>query len=230
MQKTNINHLDMKISALDSVESRSHSIVKEGDSAYKGIVTDKNNDQLTPKQNLNLKKYPKLKVSKFNGRLPYSELVKVNLCVSIDYENCRIPSYKLFGNVETVRNELDLYDIPNINENQPIAISMQIDDEPNLPQYKIAITEITHILYYHLFERIRQQLPNIPNQLLTTEFSATVLCIHHDSLLELFEEGVLQNETFEKAKCVKSIDLFEYITKINASRESAFIELLQCEQ
>ena len=230
MQDSNINHSDIRISALDSGEPSPHSIGNEGNSAYKGILTDSKNDLLTPKQILNPKKPPKLRVSKITGRIPYSELLKVDLNVKIDCENCQVQSQKLYGNVEKIRNDLDSYEIPKISENKPIAISMQVRDEANLPQYEIAISEITHILYFHLFESIRQQLPNNPNQLLSTEFSAMLLCIDHDSFLELLEEGALQYEKFEDFKCVKSIELFEYISKINESRESALNEILLYEQ
>ena len=230
MQDSNIDHSGLKKSSLDSVEPSLRSIANEGNSANKRTLIESKIDNLTPEQSLKPKKLPKLKVSKISERLPYSELEKVDISITIDYKNCRLPSLKLYGNVETLRSDLDLYDIPKISEKNPIAISIQVRDEANLLQNETAILEITHILNFHLCERIRQQLPNIPNQLLSTEFSAMLLCIHHDSILELLEEGVLQYENFENVKCVKSIDLFEYLTKIYESRELALSELLQCEQ
>ena len=229
MQETNLNHSGSKNKAIDSVEAHPHLISKKEDSASRRVVKKSKIDRLAPNRRLNSKNQPKLKISEDTGRFPYSELVKVDICVSINYENSQIPSQQFSGNIDTIKNVLRKYDIPNINESNPIAISLLVKDEANLPEFKVAIPEITKILYYYLFKRIRQQLKKIPNQLLTTEFSAAILYVRHEYLLEILEKGKIPSHRFENSNCVRSIDLHEYKKKMDESREAAFCELLQGE-
>ena len=156
-------------------------------------------------------------------------MVKINICVSIDYENSQIPSQKLSGNIESIRNKLDSYDIPIIGEKKPVSVSSRVTDEANLPQNKSAINFIAKILNYHLFERIRPQLLKIPNQLLTTKFSAALLHICPESLLKLLDRGEIPFQTLKNSKCIQSINLLEYIKQLEQTREDAFFQMRQCE-
>ena len=229
MQETNLNHSNVKKVALDSVKAVPQLISKEGGSASKGNAKVSKRSRISPNQRPNSNKQPKLKVSKFTGKFPYSELVKVNICVSINYENSRLPSQYFNGNIDTLKDVLRKYDIPNINESNPVAISLFVKEEANLPQFKEVIPEITKILYFYLLKRIRKLLQKIPNQLLITEFSAAILCIRHESFLEILEEGQIPSHRFENFKCVKSLDLHKYKKKIDEPREETFRELLQGE-
>ena len=228
MQDTNINHSDMKISALDSAESIPHSIAKEGNSAHKRILADSKSDNPSTKQSSKPKNFPKLKVSKVTGRYPYRELVKIDLCGSINYEHCRIPSQKFYGNLDEIKETLQKYNVPDFNESNPIAISLLVNEESNQLQYKLAIREITMILNFYLFKRIRLQLIKIPNQLLTTEFSANILHIRHESIMELLDQGEIPCQTSKNFQCVRSSDLYGYIKKLEKIREKAFFEMRQC--
>ena len=219
----------MKISNLDSVESISHSIANEGGSTYSGIPADQNSDHHTSNRSLNLKKQPDLKLSKVTGRYPNIELVKIDLCVSIEFENCQIPSQKFYGNLDVIKEELQTNEIPKIKESNPVAISLLVKDEANLSQYKLAIREIAKILNYYLIKRVKQQLVKIPNQLLTTEFSATILHFRHEFLVEILVRGEIPFQTFNSSKCVRASDLLKYIKKLEKTRKKAFYEMRQCE-
>ena len=183
--------------------------------------------QSTPDLNHNSVIQPELSTSEFAGRPLYRELMKVDICASISIKNSRNSSKKFFGNVESIRNSLDIYDIPKIIGNKPIAISLLVKDLANSPQHKRAISEITQILNFHLFERIRLQLPKFPSQLLTTQFSAAILCIRHDSLLEILEEGEISFERVDNIKCIRSIDLYKYMKNLEKIREGVLAELFQ---
>ena len=229
MQDTDSNHAVIKISALESVESVPHSIAKKGDSADKRTLTDSKRELPLPKFGSNPKKLPKLKVSKVTGRYPYRELVKIDLCGSINYEHSQLPSQEFLGNINEIKEVLQKYKFPDFNENDPVTISLIVKDEANQPQYEVAIREIAMILNYHLIKRVRLLLKKIPNQLLTTEFSANILNIRHESLMELLDQGEI---TFKKSKgsqCVRTSDLYEYINKLANIREEAFFEMRQCE-
>ena len=229
MQDTNINHSGMKISALDSAESIPHSIAKTGDSAYKRALTVSKSKRPSPKKNSGPQKLPKLKVSKVTGRYPYDELVKISLCGSINYEHSRIPSQELVGNLDEIKEVLQKYKIPDFNENNPVAISLLVKDKANQPQYQLAIRDISMILNYYLIKRVRQQLEKIPNQLLTTEFSADLLHISQESLMELLNRGEIPFQMSKNFQSIRSSDLHEYIKKLSKIREQAFFEMRQCE-
>ncbi len=229
MQESNFNYSGSKKNAINTVEAIPQLISKEDDPTSRGSAKALKRRSSSPDQRSNSKNRPKLKVSKATGRYPYSELLKVNICVGINYENSRLPGQFFSGNIDTMKDILRKYNIPNINESNPVAITLLVKDQANLPQFKVAISEITKILYYYLLKRIRKQLLKIPDQLLTTEFSAAILCIRHESFLEILEEGKIPSHRFGNFNCVKSIDLFKYKEKIDESREIAFQELLQGE-
>ena len=214
---------------MDSVESVSHSNAKKGDSAYKRTLTDSKSERPLPMFGSNPKNLPKLKVSKVTGRYPYRELVKIDLCGSIYYEDSQIPSQEFLGNINEIKEVLQKYKFPDFNENDPVTISLIVKDEANQPQYEVAIREIAMILNYHLIKRVRLLLMNIPNQLLTTEFSANILNIQHESLMEILDQGEITFKISKGLKCVRSSDLCEYINQLAKVRKEVFFEMCQYE-
>ncbi len=229
MHEANTNDADNKISEFDSAESIPHSIAKKGDSAYKRTLTGLKSERPAPKFDLKSKNQPKLKVSKVTGRYPYCELAKIDLCISIVYEHSQIPSQEFLGNLDGIKDALQKYKFPDFNESNPVAISLFVRNRANQPQYEVAIRDIAMILNYHLTKRVRLLLMKIPNQLLTTEFSANILNMRHESLMELLDQGEISFKKSKGLQSVRSSDLCEYINKLGKIREEAFFEMRQCE-
>ena len=100
--------------------------------------------------NLDSKNQINLKISKDTGRFPYSELAKIDLCVRVNYENSEISSQEFRGNIDVIKNVFRRYELPAIKEKNPVAITLLVKDKENLPQFKLAIPEITQILYFYL--------------------------------------------------------------------------------
>ena len=183
--------------------------------------------QPTPISGLNSKVQTGITAVEFAGRPLYRELANIEICASINFINCRNRSEEFNGNVESIRNSIDSFDIPNISESNAVAITLQVNETKNSLQNESAISDITEILTYHLFERIRQQLPKIPNQLLTTEFSAAILCIPHESFMELLNKGEISSEVINDVMCVRSNNLYKYMKKVDKMREKVLTDLFQ---